>query len=298
VRLKPIFDTNVFGHLEAGHIPFSDWEYLLAHRPRHGWPLSNVTALELLAGIHFAGSDRFPGAKRRVEMAQQLSKGRVLDDPRILICRRVLHIPFPSDKLAPSASLISKYLDVVQRAATLDQILHGGVPYRGKRIQIDDFSVFADVMADVKTQWVAAVQATASEQYPDWQAFFERSGRRLPADLRKELEPIGAWQPQRANFIQGLLEWLHAKIDPKVVDTMATNLDAVLEFAIFVAREFLLRNYSVEKHDSDVFDQFQLQYLAMNEFVIVSGDSDLLHRTEKSVQASRIMPFDQFLRAL
>jgi hypothetical protein len=141
VRLKPIFDTNVFGHLEAGHIPFSDWEYLLAHRPRHGWPLSNVTALELLAGIHFGGSDWFPGAKRRVEMAQQLSRGRVLDDFRILICRRVLHIPFPSDKLAPSASLISKYLDdattifvksTTDEAEALellnDAVAQGGIP--------------------------------------------------------------------------------------------------------------------------------------------------------------------------
>lgn len=36
MSLKPIFDTNVFGHVEAGLIPPSQWENLLAHRPRHG----------------------------------------------------------------------------------------------------------------------------------------------------------------------------------------------------------------------------------------------------------------------
>ena len=107
-----------------------------------------------------------------------------------------------------------------------------------------------------------------------------------------------AWQTQRAAFIKGLLEWLHAKVDQNVEDQMCTRLDAVLEFAIFVTREFLLGNYSLEKHGSDVFDQFQLQYLAMDDFVIVSGDSDLSRRTQQSPQASRIMSFDQFVRTL
>jgi len=65
-----------------------------------------------------------------------------------------------------------------------------------------------------------------------------------------------------------------------------------------VAREFLLTNYSLEKHQSDVFDQFQLQYLAMDRFIIVSGDSELSARTKLSPQAARIMSFDQFLRTL
>jgi hypothetical protein len=36
---------------------------------------------------------------------------------------------------------------------------------------------------------------------------------------------------------------------------MCTRLDAVLDFTIFVAREFLLRNHSLKKHQSDVFDR-------------------------------------------
>jgi hypothetical protein len=298
VSLKPIFDTNVFGHVQAGLIPSSQWEYLLAHRPRHGWPLSQVTALELLAGVHFAGSDGFASVKRRVELAQLLSKGRVLEDPRILICRDVLHIPFPADQVAPAAPIISRYLDVVRRARTLDQLVQKGVPYRGKRLRVGGFSVVADLMGGVKKQWVDAVEKMATETYPDWRALFQQSGRRLPAEKRKDLEPMSAWQTQREAFIEGILDWLHAKFDAGVVDEMCTRLDAVLEFAIFVTREFLLGNYSLEKHDSDVFDQFQLQYLAMDEFVIVSGDSDLSHRTKQSPQASRIMSFDQFLRAL
>jgi len=261
-------------------------------------PLSQVTALELLAGVHFAGTDGFPSVKRRVEMALELSKGRVLEDPRILICRRVLHSPFPSDQVAPAALTISKYLDVVRRASTLDQLLRRGVPYRSGFIQIGELSVFDDLMSGVKRQWVAAVEAMATETYPGWRALFQQSGRRRPAKIRKELQPLSAWQAQRVTFVKGLLDWLHAKIDPNVVGEMCTRLDAVLEFAIFVTREFLLGNYSVEKHDSDVFDQFQLQYLATDEFVIVSGDSDLLRRTQRSPQASRIMSFDQFLHTL
>ena len=184
MSLKPIFDTNLFGHVEAGLIPSSTWESLLVHRPRHGWPPSQVTALELLAGIHLAGAERFPAAKRRVNLAQQLSKGRVLEDPRILICRHVLHIPLPSDQLAPAAASVSKYLDIVRRAATAEQLLRDGVAYRGKRIRIGQSSVIADLMGGPKKQWVAAVEAMATETYPDWRALFQRSGRRLPAEMR------------------------------------------------------------------------------------------------------------------
>jgi hypothetical protein len=154
-------------------------------------------------------------------------------------------------------------------------------------------------MGDVKRQWVAAVENMATETYPDWRALFQRSGRwRLPSELRKELNPVQAWKGPRVDFIKGLLQWLHAAVDQKVIELMCTKLNAVLEFAVFVTREFLLGNYSLEKHDSDIFDQFQLQYLAMSEFVVVSGDADLLLRTKRSAQASRIMSFDQFLRTI
>jgi hypothetical protein len=48
---KPIFNTNIFGHVQDGSISQKDWRFLLAHRSGHGWALSSVTGLELLAGI-------------------------------------------------------------------------------------------------------------------------------------------------------------------------------------------------------------------------------------------------------
>jgi hypothetical protein len=62
----------------------------------------------------------------------------------------------------------------------------------------------------------------------------------------------------------------------------AYGCDASLEFANFVLREFLTSNYSVEKHASDVYDQFQLRYLAVDRFIIVTDDSDLTKRTARS----------------
>ena len=67
---------------------------------------------------------------------------------------------------------------------------------------------------------------------------------------------------------------------------MSGRLDAVLEFTIFICREFLLNNYALEKHQSDVFDQFQLQYLAFQQFVIVTADPDLSKRTQESSQST------------
>jgi hypothetical protein len=55
---------------------------------------------------------------------------------------------------------------------------------------------------------------------------------------------------------------------PQSTSSMKWRQDSTLSLSspIFVTREFLLRNYSLEKHQSDVFDQFQLQYLAMDRF--------------------------------
>ena len=71
-----------------------------------------------------------------------------------------------------------------------------------------------------------------------------------------------------------------------------------MEFVTFVTQEFLLRNYNLEKHRSDVFDHFQLLHFALDRFVVVSADPDLLTRTRLSPQASRIMTFGQFLQTL
>ena len=298
MKLKPIFDTNIFGDVQRGLISTSDWQHLLSHRPRHGWPLSQVTALELLAGVHHAGSKGFADVRRRIEIAHNLSSGKVLEDPRILICKDVLHIPFPSDQLAPAASAASRYLDIVRRALTLEQLTTRGVLCGGKRIQVRDTSILADLMAGPKRQWVEAVEGMADREYPGWRELFLTTGKRLPPELRKELEPRAAWLAKRPDFVEALLQWLHASMEPSMVADMSVRLDAVLEFTIFVTREFLLRNYSAAKHDSDVFDQFQLQYLAMDSFVVVSGDPDLTKRTQRSSQVDRIMSFSQFLQRL
>jgi hypothetical protein len=189
-------------------------------------------------------------------------------------------------------------MDVVRRANSLNQLLEAGVPYRGRLARLNSTFALADVMAGPKESWTAAVQRMTDEKYPAWRELFQRTGRRLPRELRKELRPRSAWQNERPVFIRALLDWLGASVSPELVAEMSKRLDAVLEFTIFVAREFLLSNYSLEKHQSDVFDQFQLQYLAMDRFVVVSGDADLSTRIRQSPQAGRIMSFDQFLGTL
>jgi hypothetical protein len=150
-------------------------------------------------------------------------------------------------------------------------------------------------MAGPKKDWIAAVELIADEQYPEWRELFQATNRRLPPEMRRAFEPRSAWLISRSVLIKALLGWLDASTDADVVSEISTRLDAALEFVVFVTREFLLRNYSPEKHQSDVFDQFQLEYLAVDRFVIVSGDPDLIVRTRQSSQAPRIMTFDHFL---
>jgi hypothetical protein len=138
----------------------------------------------------------------------------------------------------------------------------------------------------------------ATEQYPCWRELFQKTGKRLPPEMRKAIKQQSAWQTQRVGFIVCMLNWLGADTRPELVTDVTQRLDATLDFTVFVARQFLLGNYSPENHWSDVYDQFQLRYLAMDRFIIVSDDSDLSKRTSCSSQAARIMSFEEFLGTL
>jgi hypothetical protein len=114
LRPAPIFDTNIFGHVQDGSIPQSDWHYLFRRRPGRGWPLSAVTALELLGGVDDVPSEKFLQLKEQVELAYKLSNGRILEEPRFLLCKEVLRIPFPPDLIPPSTPQLARYMDVLQ----------------------------------------------------------------------------------------------------------------------------------------------------------------------------------------
>jgi hypothetical protein len=116
LRLKPIFDTNIFGHVQEGLITTSAWRYLLRHKPCRGRPLSNVTALELLVGLHDVPSAKFIQFRKQVELAWRLSNGRILEEPRFLLCAEVLGVPFPPELVPPSANVLFLHLDILRRA--------------------------------------------------------------------------------------------------------------------------------------------------------------------------------------
>jgi len=296
LRLKPIFDTNIFGHVQSGLIPQSDWQFLLRYRERFGWRLSMITALELLAGVHQIPPDRFTHLHRQVELAFALSKGHILEEPVALICREVLQIPFPLT--APAEKVVSVHLDIVRRASTLQQLLEGRVPFKGGPAGFKTTSAIDQVVSGPKKEWIEAIEKIATDKYPAWRELFQRDGRRLPPEMCRELESQSALAEQKRSLTEYFLRWLGASSEPAAVDFAVKKLDASLEFANFVLREFLTSNYSVEKHASDVYDQFQLRYLAVDRFIVVTDDSDLTKRTVRSSQADRILTFEQFLRTL
>ena len=136
MRPNPIFDTNIFGDVQRSGISQKDWQYLLRRRPSQGWPLSSVTALELLAGIDATPPKNFLDTKARIASAYNLSNGQILEDPRHLLCKEVLHIPFPPDQLPPFSPTISDYMDIIRRAGSSEQLLKG-LPYKGGWVWLD-----------------------------------------------------------------------------------------------------------------------------------------------------------------
>jgi hypothetical protein len=297
VRLIPIFDTNIFGDLQRGSISQQAWRRVRQRAPGRGWPLSSVTALELLAAVDAAPAAGFLDVRQRISAAYHMCSGRILEDPRMLLCKEILRIPFPANQMAPASNIIERHMDVIRRGNSLEQLLKG-IPYKGRHIKMNATAAVTQVMAGPKKDWKAAVEKMADEYYPAWREHFKSTGKRIPPEKKRELKPRSSWQRQRPEYIKSLIQWLHASETPVLVEELCKRLDAVLDFTIFISREFLIGNYSLEEHDSDVFDMFQLQYLAMDRFVIVTSDPDLVHRTQHSHQASRIMSFDQFLSTL
>jgi hypothetical protein len=96
-------------------------------------------------------------------------------------------------------------------------------------------------LTDSNPYWID-LRRFARRTYRASRDLFQQTGRRQPSEMRKELEPRSEWQTQRPVFIKGLLDWLSASNDPEMVAQLSTRLDAMLEFTIFVTREFLLRN--------------------------------------------------------
>ncbi len=300
MRPIPIFDTNIFGHAQSGLISPSEWRLLNRYRPGRGWRLSSVTALELLVDLdNLTTENKFQNFRKRVELAVNLSNGRVLEEPRLLICRDVLKIPFPSRIPRLPVESLGQHMQVIRRARSLKRLREGRIPWKLGYARLESTDAVRKVVAPVKQRWIEQVHLFADATFPDWRTCYAKTGRRLPPEMWKGIDRKAVFEARSVEFAKGLLEVLDAKSDsrPELVSDMRRRLDAVLRFTAFIVDQFMERNYSLEKHDSDVFDQFQLHHLALDQFVIVSNDPDMWKRTGGSPQASRIMLFEDFLRA-
>lgn len=305
-RPRPIFDTNIFGRVQDGSISQKDWRYLLHHRPGHGWPLSSITALELLAGVHEVPAERFLQHREQIELACKLSKGRIHEEPRFLICNEVLRRPLPPEIPRLPVELLTDYMTVVRLAKSREEILANrvlvkGLLTRGKgRKGFAGFkpSLIKELVAGPKRVWQKEVERNASEIYLRWREHFQDTRKRLPDELRTKVASRLVSDAERVEYSESFLRWMGVPAEPDSVAEIIKRLDSVLEFMIFVTREFLTRDYNLEKHESDVYDQFQLHYLAMDRFVIVTEDRKIRKRTSLSSQMRRIKSFDEFLKTL
>ncbi len=297
----PLFDTNIFGDRREEKISESDWQRLLRGRPRRGWPLSAITVLELLVGVHRIAPEKFGQVKRQVAFAWELSKGRVLEEPRVLLCEQVLHRPFPFDPI-PTGVLV-KLMEITCRANSKGELLEGRVQYKrliykGKRLAGMDPTVIESLMAGPKEQWTKQIETALTEVYPGWREYFQRTGLRLPEQIRARLESSSVWDLSRLKFSESILAWLGANAASPSPAEFADKIDAVLRFTFSVLRECLLGRYAYDRRESDIYDQFQLHYLAHKTYVFVTNDQKLRNRTAESTQADRILSFGQFLKTL
>jgi len=207
VRAIPIFDTNIFGHVQSGKIPERHWKRMLQHRPGLGWPLSLVTVLELLVDLDNVKEQNFAEFRERIDRAFRLANGRVLEDPKYLICTDLLHIAPPPEVVPPSTATLRLYMDVIRRAQSVEELLTGTV--KPKRNRPSGLRATKDpklIVEDVKNKWISTVHQTADALYPDWRKCFAETGWRLPDQMRKALKYREAFEARSAEFTSGMLD--------------------------------------------------------------------------------------------
>jgi len=220
---------------------------MLQHRPGLGWPLSLVTVLELLVDLDNVKEQNFAEFRERIDRAFRLANGRVLEDPKYLICTDLLHIAPPPEVVPPSTATLRLYMDVIRRAQSVEELLTGTV--KPKRNRPSGLRATKDpklIVEDVKNKWISTVHQTADALYPDWRKCFAETGWRLPDQMRKALKYREAFEARSAEFTSGMLDWLGAAKTPEIVPMLAPRLDAVVRFTAFVVAEFLERKYSLE----------------------------------------------------
>ena len=298
MRTTPLFDTNVFSDASQGAISPREWALLKKQRPRRGWPLSAVTAMELLAGIDAVPEAQFSNARGAIRLAYELSAGRILPEPRALICEKILKRTLPEVEIRPD--VLSKHMLVASRAANKCELFEGHVFIARVSRRVDklggfDPELIAKLVKGPKEKWVGTLGAVLDSIAPTWRERAERGERHLPNESREQFDRPEVWAQRRAEFLETFTEWLAPGLPAEEARKVEQRIDAVLQFAISIMKDVLLRNYAFSKRDSDIYDLFQLHYLACEQFVFVTRDGPLMSKVRQSSQANRILDFHQFL---
>jgi hypothetical protein len=300
MRPTPLFDTNIFSDVATGKITPATWASLKKVRPRRGWPLSCITAMELLAGIDKACGDDFESAQIAIAKSYELSSGRVLKEPRALLCEELLKCEFPEGQIEPK--VLSRHLLVVSRAKNKQDLLKHEVFIRQHSRRTSTYagfdpSIVATLMEGPKEKWVGMLEAVLTEAAPSWRDRVAKGEPYFSAAERDEVKRKEVWVRKRSDFLRAFTDWLSPDIDEEELRRLGEKMDLVLTFAIAIVKEVLLRNYSFSKHDSDMYDLLQLHYLAFDRYVFVTADDRLRSKLSASGQAGRLLNLHEFLNA-
>jgi hypothetical protein len=92
------------------------------------------------------------------------------------------------------------------------------VPYKGLHARLGTTSAVNDLVSSLKKQWVNALEEIATAKNPAWRELFRKQGRRLPPEMRREIESLSAWKTEQRAFIEILLrDLLDTKPEPALV---------------------------------------------------------------------------------
>jgi len=139
-------------------------------------------------------------------------------------------------------------------------------------------------------------EAFLDAKFPDWRSQRQRSGHPLPENEKEKLKRADreGWKRDFASRMVGLMS---APTTIGAIDVVNDRCDAYLTHSVSVMRDALIAGYRFENNSNDFHDGMQLLYLSRPWVCLVTEDTHLIRRVNKSSQSSRILTIEQFVSA-
>jgi len=298
---KVFFDTHVYSNASNSRLDVEEWRKALRIR-NCACVLTPITLLELLDWLVSTDDDAaFKMRQDVLRLAWELGGRNVLDFPGSFARLKVCGTRGGSVRFGRKD--FRQWHLIAIKARTKEDLfagrVRGSIASNRKTFGLIPKRIH-DQMDVGRTSYVEQIARYLSEVKPNYQEL-RASGIKnvLSREELKRLDTTLGSEALKLAFVQGFLKSVGMadgrEREAEFINSAISRLDAAFTHRKFILRQALTTDYRFEE-DASAFNDLQLLfYLTDPSYVFVTEDKSLRHAVAKSLQANRIISFDQFI---